>query len=216
MSKIQLHVKSLTGKETVINCLNNITVYDLKKLINNEEAYMLRLLHKNKELEDEQFLNQIDIKNGSVIFCLIKLNKEVEILLEIKRNMNLEVDWSKDVELSEWVRIEIDVQIDSKFKVTSLDLSWLNLTGEIPKEIGKLINLECLDLSNNQLTGEIPKEIGKLTNLQELFLDNNQLIGEIPIEIGKLMNLILLNLSYNQLTGEIPKEIGKLHCYKKF
>ena len=61
MSKIQLHVKSLTCKETVINCLNDITVYDLKKLINNEEAYMLRLLHKNKELEDEQFLNQIDI-----------------------------------------------------------------------------------------------------------------------------------------------------------
>ena len=168
MSKIQLHVKSLTGKETVINCLNDITVYDLKKLINNEEPYMLRLLHKNKELEDEQFLNQIDIKNGSVIFCLIKLNKEVEILLEIKRNMNLEVNWSKDVELSEWVRIKIDEQIDSKFKVTKLDLSWLNLTGEIPKEIGKLMNLEQLYLNNNQLTGKIPKEIGKLMNLEVL------------------------------------------------
>ena len=39
MSKIQLHVKSLTGGETVINCLNNITVYDLKKLINEDEPY---------------------------------------------------------------------------------------------------------------------------------------------------------------------------------
>ena len=56
MSKIQLHVKSLTGKETVINCLNDITVYDLKKLINNEEPYMLRLLHKNKENKDEKSL----------------------------------------------------------------------------------------------------------------------------------------------------------------
>ena len=160
MSKIQLHVKSLTGKETVINFLNDITVYDLKKLINNEEPYMLRLLHKNKELEDEQFLNQINIKNGSVIFCLIKLNKEVEILLEIKRNMNLEDNWSKDVKLSEWDHIEINEQIDSKFKVTKLVLSWLNLTGEIPKEIGKLMNLKYLSLRNNQLTGEIPKEIG--------------------------------------------------------
>ena len=45
------------------------------------------------------------------------------------------------------------------------------LTGEIPKEIGKLINLQELNLSNNQLTGEIPKEIGKLTNLKYCYLE---------------------------------------------
>ena len=50
-------------------------------------------------------------------------------------------------------------------------------------------------LNNNQLTGEIPKEIGKLMNLKELYLDNNQLTGEIPKEIGKLMNLNELYLS---------------------
>ena len=57
MSKIQLkYVKTLTGGETVINCLNNITVYDLKKLINEDEPYMLRLIHNSKELDDEQFV----------------------------------------------------------------------------------------------------------------------------------------------------------------
>ena len=35
-------------------------------------------------------------------------------------------------------------------------------------------------LSNNQLTGEIPKEIGNLINLDELFLNGNELLGEIP------------------------------------
>ena len=168
MSEIQLHVKSLTGKETVINCLNDITVYDLKKLINDEEPYMLRLLHKNKKLEDQSFLNQIDIKNGSVIGCLIKLNKEVEILLEIKRKMNIKLNWNRYIELSEWEYIEIDEQIDSKFKVTKLDLSDNQLTGEIPKEIGKLMNLQRLYLYENKLTGEISKEIGKLMNLEYL------------------------------------------------
>ena len=42
-----------------------------------------------------------------------------------------------------------------------------------------------LILSNNQLTGEIPKEIGKLINLNYLYLDHNKLRGEIPKEIEK-------------------------------
>ena len=115
MSKIQLHVKSLTGGETVINCLNYITVYDLKKLINEDEPYMLRLIHNSKELDDEQFLNQIDIKNGSIIGSLNKLNREVEILLEIKRKMNIQLNWDRNLDLSEWEGIEIDSDIDSKF-----------------------------------------------------------------------------------------------------
>ena len=67
-----------------------------------------------------------------------------------------------------------------------MNLSYLGLTGEIPKEIvglrphtashRKLMNLQRLYLDNNQLTGEIPKDIvclrphtaspRKLTNLQ--------------------------------------------------
>ena len=46
------------------------------------------------------------------------------------------------------------------------------------------MNLQYLYLQYNQLTGEIPKEIGKLTQLQKLYLFNNQLTGEIPKEIG--------------------------------
>ena len=52
----------------------------------------------------------------------------------------------------------------------SLNLGMNELSGEIPKEIGKLTNLEYLFLNNNQLTGEIPKKIGKLTDLQDLLI----------------------------------------------
>ena len=41
-------------------------------------------------------------------------------------------------------------------------------------------------LYNNKLEGEIPKEIGKLTNLQRLYLSNNKLEGEIPKEVKEL------------------------------
>ncbi len=175
------------------------------------EPYLFRLLHNKIELSnDEQFVNQTSIRDGDKLFYLNKLNPEMEILLEIKRKMNLQLNWSRDIELSQWACIRINEQTDSKFKVTELNLSLLQLTGKIPKEMGKLTNLQRLYLDNNQLTGEIPKEMGKLMNLQRLSLDNNQLTGEIPKEIGKLINLRWLNLSYNQLTGEIPKDIGKL------
>tara|TARA_A100001011_G_scaffold335087_1_gene363811 strand:- start:400 stop:1008 length:609 start_codon:yes stop_codon:yes gene_type:complete len=102
-------------------------------------------------------------------------------------------------------------------QTTSLDIEGLPihkwdgaLTGEIPPDMGKLINLTILNLSHNQLTGEIPPEIGSLTNLSSLDAQNNQLTGEIPPEIGNLTNLVLLGLYGNHLTGEIPPEIGNL------
>ena len=42
---------------------------------------------------------------------------------------------------------------------------------------------DSLNLSFNQLTGSIPPEIGNLTNLNWLSLVNNQLTGEIPPEV---------------------------------
>ena len=93
---------------------------------------------------------------------------------------------------------------------TSLNLLLHDITGEIPPEIGELINLTYLNLGSNELTGEIPFEISNLTNLHSLTLDNNQLSGEIPESIGNLVNLSWLSLHSNNLTGGIPESIGNL------
>ena len=213
MSKLQLYVKGITGNTITISCLNDIKIRDLKDLISNEigkSVYMIRLLFKNRELEDEDFLNEIGIENETTFYYMIKLNEEVETLMEIKRQWNLDNNWSRDLHLSEWDDIEIHEDSEEKFIVKKIDLYNNELTGEIPKEIGNLRNLQYLYLHNNQLTGEIPKEIGNLMNLQDLYLSNNKLTGEIPKEIGNLRNLQVLSLYNNQLTGEIPKEIGNL------
>jgi Leucine-rich repeat (LRR) protein len=91
-------------------------------------------------------------------------------------------------------------------------LIWLNLWrqngrgfgGQIPKEIGKLKNLNKLNLAINNFTGEIPNDIGKLVKLSNVDLSGNNFIGEIPKEIGKLENLTFLDLASNDFTGEIP------------
>ena len=93
---------------------------------------------------------------------------------------------------------------------TVLDLSYIGVTGEIPPELGNLINLSSLILKENQLDGEIPPELSYLTNLTQLDLGGNQFMGAIPPEIGSLTNLNILDLAGNQLTGAIPPEIGNL------
>ncbi|TYH46803.1 hypothetical protein ES332_D11G364800v1, partial [Gossypium tomentosum] len=94
-----------------------------------------------------------------------------------------------------------------------LDLTHNNISGTIPKCFGFVTNM---DLSTNTLTAEIPKEIGRLVELQSLNLSGNLLIGNIPYNIGNMeliesldffSNLNFLNhfnVSYNNLTGQIP------------
>ena len=46
--------------------------------------------------------------------------------------------------------------------------------------MGNLVNLLVLDLSYNDLSGETPPELGDLANLKALDLSDNDLSGEIP------------------------------------
>ena len=82
---------------------------------------------------------------------------------------------------------------------------WYGVTTEAD---GRVTGLE---LSNNELSGEIPPELGKLANLTSLSLAYNALSGEIPPEVGKLVNLTSLDLSWNRLSGSIPSELVNLH-----
>ena len=58
-------------------------------------------------------------------------------------------NWRSDVPISEW----IGVTTDDNGRVTKLDLSENNLSGEIPPELGNLASLRALDLHSNDLNG---------------------------------------------------------------
>ena len=157
------------------------------------------------ECEDDIILyfnnNKLE-KSNSKICDIIKEN-EVRLDIECKEYTEREIleifyyatdgpnwdnntNWLTDKPLSEWYGIKVHENSNSKFIVKGIYLEFNGLKGEIPKEIGKLINLRGLYLGYNGLTGEIPKEIGKLINLQELYLDENELSGEIPKEVQEL------------------------------
>ncbi|XP_034212699.1 receptor-like protein EIX2 [Prunus dulcis] len=85
-----------------------------------------------------------------------------------------------------------------------IDLSSNNFEGEIPEQVGSMVELNTLNLSMNRLTGEIPSSFGKLRWLETLDLSHNQLSGHIPQNFSSLTFLSHLNLSYNNLIGNIP------------
>ena len=84
------------------------------------------------------------------------------------------------------------------------------LTGQIPRELGALVDLRSIKLDHNRLTGPIPTELGNLANLEGLHLRVNALTGPIPSALGRLSNLKQLDLGVNALTGPIPSALGNL------
>ena len=108
------------------------------------------------------------------------------------------------------VRGVIPPEIGALTGLRHLDLSFHDLTGPRPKELGNLTNLVWLYLRSNNLEGGIPPEMGNLVNLRNLWLSDNQLTGTIPPELGRLSSLASLLLGYNELNGEIPSELGGL------
>ncbi|CAN0863412.1 Receptor-like protein EIX2 [Linum grandiflorum] len=88
--------------------------------------------------------------------------------------------------------------------VRSLDLSWNNFSGEIPKQMTSLVALHYLNLSHNSLSGSIPENLDAMESLESLDISENQLSGAIPSGMASLTFLNHLNLSYNNLSGRIP------------
>ena len=59
--------------------------------------------------------------------------------------------------------------------LTVMDLSFNQLSGVLPGELGSLSNLYKLAVNDNQVTGSLPGGLAKLTQLQMLFIQNNEL-----------------------------------------
>lgn len=85
------------------------------------------------------------------------------------------------------------------------------LKGNMPIEVFNLTNLTNLGYAETQITGTVPPEIGKLINLEELYLQGT---GTLPEEIGNLQNLQDLMLCGVINWGVINEEEGNLSVEK--
>ncbi|KAH0899035.1 hypothetical protein HID58_048603 [Brassica napus] len=95
-------------------------------------------------------------------------------------------------------------------RVISINLSGHRLTGSLPSNLSKLIELRVLDLTSNKITGLVPKKLGDLKNLYILNLGKNRLHGPIPPYLSNISSLTVLSLGRNFLSGPVPFELGRL------
>ncbi|THU45434.1 hypothetical protein C4D60_Mb02t17900 [Musa balbisiana] len=77
----------------------------------------------------------------------------------------------------------------------------------MPSDFSRFTSLQRLDLSFNNLTGQIPQSLFNLSLLSYLFLGNNSLSGSLPT--SKSESLLNIDLSYNQLGGSFPSWVSE-------
>ena len=111
-------------------------------------------------------------------------------------------NWLTHQPVREWSGVEAD----EKGNVIGLFLGRNNLSGQIPRELGNLTDLEYLDLAHNDISGPVPSELGSLSALTYLGLGTNDLTGALPLEVSALSNLETLSIGKNP-TLCIPLEL---------
>jgi hypothetical protein len=80
-----------------------------------------------------------------------------------------------DIRLLNWKNLQ---------NLVILELSNMNLTGEIPESLSELKKLRFLGLNDNNLTGKILPKLESLPYLNALYLSGNNLKGEIQFSKG--------------------------------
>ncbi|XP_008808708.2 brassinosteroid LRR receptor kinase BRI1-like [Phoenix dactylifera] len=96
-----------------------------------------------------------------------------------------------------------------------LDLSYNQLVGEIPRELGSMYHAMILNLGHNMLSGPIPSDLGSLHYVGVLDLSHNALQGPIPSSFSGLSMLSEIDLSNNRLNGTIPV-LGQLATFPRY
>ncbi|CAH8389217.1 unnamed protein product [Eruca vesicaria subsp. sativa] len=118
--------------------------------------------------------------------------------------------------------------------LTALDMSFVNISSEIPHEFSYMHSLRSLHLEGCNLIGEFPNSVFLIPNLQSIILYlNPNLRGSFPVfqrnssmqvlslgetsfsgtihdSIGNLKHLVSLTLHYANLSGRIPSSLGEL------
>ncbi|KAI5382686.1 receptor protein kinase TMK1 [Lathyrus oleraceus] len=151
---------------------------------------------------------------------------DVMNILKSTINSPLTFQWT-DPDVCKWRRI----QCDSSKRVTAIQLGSQTLQGFLPKELGKLTNLQRFECQSNALTGAFPylsKSLQRLvihdnkfsfipgdfftgmSNLQEVRIDDNPFSPwQIPNSLRDCVALQTFSAQSAGIVGTIPNFFGR-------
>ncbi|KAJ6874914.1 LRR receptor-like serine/threonine-protein kinase [Populus alba x Populus x berolinensis] len=172
------------------------------------------------------FINYIEATTATATFGFTNQTDQ-QALLAIKDLIsedpfNSLSSWNSSLQFCSWQGVTCGRR---HRRVTSLNLSSLELAGSLSPHIGNLTFLRVIDLSRNRFHHIFPPEVGQLFRLRYLSLANiflppwvlrwlslarNHFTGAIPPSFGNLSSIQRASLALNNLEGIIPAELGRL------
>ncbi|CAI9266688.1 unnamed protein product [Lactuca saligna] len=181
---------------SLLDLSNNQLVGFLPRELGNLTKLEVVLLQHNRisgEIPDEiselQILDKLNISwnslNGSIPPSLSKLQKLTKLDLQANSltggipDSFSSMDSLLELQLGKNNLGGVVRSLPTKLQI-SLNLSWNNFEGGIPRALNRLQSLEVLDLSNNKFTGGIPSFLTGMQSLTLIKLSNNRLTGIIP------------------------------------
>ncbi|KAK6233573.1 hypothetical protein QUC31_005979 [Theobroma cacao] len=215
----KLILSANTFEDNIPPCLGGMSQLTILDLSNNQLSGGVP-----KELSMSSSLRVLRLSNNNLSGNVVPIILKSKFLLELYLDGNNFAGQRLDIDI---------LTVGFPYFLRGIDLSNNSLSGELPRWIWNLSNLERLDLSNNHFEGSIPMELCNLDNLEFLDLSQNNLSGSIPscfnppsikhvhlsknrlsgpltLALYNSSSLVTLDLRANKLTGNIPEWIGTL------
>ncbi|XP_062180192.1 putative leucine-rich repeat receptor-like protein kinase At2g19210 [Phragmites australis] len=124
---------------------------------------------------------------------------DVSAITAIKAKYLVQKNWMGDPCVPKtlaWDGLTCSYAISNPPRITSVNLSFSGLNGDISSSFANLKAVHYVDLSHNNLTGSIPDSLSQLSSLTVLDLTGNQLNGSIPSGLLKRTQDGSLSLRY--------------------
>lgn len=102
------------------------------------------------------------------------------------------------------------VKCDVSDRIVSLDMSNMNLSGQITPQIGHFHSLINFTVAVNFFTGPFPSEITNAVGLRSFNISNNIFVGNFPSNFSRLKNLEILDVYNNNFTGPLPLDVCQI------
>ncbi|TKW26262.1 hypothetical protein SEVIR_3G176500v4 [Setaria viridis] len=126
-------------------------------------------------------------------------SQDVSAITAIRAKYGVKKNWMGDPCVPKtlaWDGLACSYAISSAPRITSVNLSFSGLDGDISSSFANLKAVQYMDLSHNNLAGSVPDSLSQLSSLTFLDLTGNKLSGSIPSGLLKRIQDGSLNLRY--------------------